>query len=151
VRETVVVRGQITTRTDEPGLRTYDELARENVRLHEALRATASSGPREPSPAQVMTTYDNPDERALLKTNGAVDKEPISSLDEKEILLPSPQSSTALIAHDETANSWVHYALEYPRFAQQHSAFLAQLEHGSPLAAVNPSWLAVYFAVIAVR
>ncbi|KAF2649576.1 hypothetical protein K491DRAFT_174286 [Lophiostoma macrostomum CBS 122681] len=151
VRETVIVRGQITTRVDEPGVLTYEELARETARLRAALQANAPRRPREPpsAPAHAAEACaPDHDEAALFQADRMLEKKPIISFNEKEILLPSPQCSTALIAHDEASNSWVHYALEYPGFAHQHSAFLSRLEHEASLEAFDSSWLAVYFAVI---
>ena len=151
-RETVLVRGRITTRRDEPGVLTYEELLRENARLREALRANSIKN-EEPS-VQIVQQHaekEESDEALLFKSDDTLEKEPIANLNEKDIVLPSVQCSNALLAHDEKWNSWVHYALEYPTFTQQHDAFLVRLQNGASLESFDPSWLAIYFAVITVR
>lgn len=68
-----------------------------------------------------------------------------------DVILPSRALSNHLIAYDRMWNSWVHYAVEYPRFQQQCDDFMDATEGGLPLCDYDPFWKAVYFSLICVR
>ncbi|KAF2111250.1 hypothetical protein BDV96DRAFT_189630 [Lophiotrema nucula] len=147
-RETVIVRGQATTRSDDVGTLTYDELARENTRLREAL--SEANDPVQSSHHQALPpTDDDYYEGAFFRASIAPTHQPAILMTEIDVLLPSISCSSALIEHDEKWNSWVHYALEYPKFAQEHMQFLSDIQNGISLGSMEASWLAIYFAVIA--
>ncbi|KAK2064745.1 hypothetical protein LY76DRAFT_653148, partial [Colletotrichum caudatum] len=63
---------------------------------------------------------------------------------------PNREVSEQLIAYDKKWNSWVHFALEYPTFEEEHSKFMLALETGTPLADCDPAWLCLYFSVVTV-
>lgn len=67
-----------------------------------------------------------------------------------DIILPSRSASNYLVVFDRIWNSWVHYALEYPRFQHECDAFMDAMEGGMSLESYDPSWLAVYFSVVCV-
>jgi len=67
------------------------------------------------------------------------------------IAFPMQDCSAKLIDHDKTWNSWVHYAVQYPEFDQEHELLWEKLEAGTPADQIDPAWLALYFAVLAVR
>jgi hypothetical protein len=67
-----------------------------------------------------------------------------------DIFLPGRSVSTQLIVYDRTWNSWVHYALEYPRFQHECEDFMDAMESGHHLHQYNPFWLAVYFSTLCV-
>jgi hypothetical protein len=150
IRETVIVRGQVTIGKNDGSLMTYDELARENARLRKAL---ADMGKTEDASRRAQRSGDNDlyYEKAFFQASAGSAREPVGLMKEEDILLPGISCSDALIRHDEAWNSWVHYALEYPRFAREHSNFMASLDKGATLQSMDPSWLAIYFAVITVR
>lgn len=67
-----------------------------------------------------------------------------------DIVLPSAACSEQLIAYDKSWNSWVHYAVEYPRFQEECNSFSAAMERGVAIEETDPSWTAVYFSVLSV-
>lgn len=69
----------------------------------------------------------------------------------EQIRTPARHTSEDLVAYDEKWNSWVHYALEYPVFHDEHAGFMDSLDRGVALMDHDPAWLAVYFSVITVR
>lgn len=69
----------------------------------------------------------------------------------EDIILPSPECSRKLIAFDETWNSWVHYALEYPHFTEECDSFMDRVGEGLRPDEADVSWMAVYFSVLSVR
>lgn len=73
-----------------------------------------------------------------------------SSFDPECILLPTRGCSMKFVDHDKTWNSWVHYAVQYPDFDQEHDLFWEKLETGTPIEDIDPSWLGLYFAVLTV-
>lgn len=68
-----------------------------------------------------------------------------------DIILPSSETSRVLVAHDRLWNSWVHQALYYVQFEKEHESFLIMRRCGKPIESTDPSWLAIYFSVLAVR
>ncbi|KAG2165349.1 hypothetical protein VTO58DRAFT_101752 [Aureobasidium pullulans] len=66
-----------------------------------------------------------------------------------DIILPSSAASKVLVAHDKLWNSWVHQAIYYPQFEKEHDNFLMMRRCGKPLSSSDPSWLAIYFSVLA--
>lgn len=71
-------------------------------------------------------------------------------LDWSSIAVPNIICSKQLVDYDRKWNSWAHYALEYPRFDEEHDMFLSSLQQGVPLQHIDTSWLAVYFSVLCV-
>ena len=67
-----------------------------------------------------------------------------------DVVLPVRSLSSRLVAYDRTWNSWVHYALEYPRFQHECDAFMDAMDSGVSLGCHDPFWMAVYFSVISV-
>jgi hypothetical protein len=67
-----------------------------------------------------------------------------------DVILPDRNCSKQLIAYDRKWNSWVHYAVEYPKFEKECDSFISAIEAGSAIKTQNPSWMAVYFSVLSV-
>ncbi|KAK5065263.1 hypothetical protein LTR84_001101 [Exophiala bonariae] len=128
---------------------TYDELLAENIRLKNGARRRV---PGDPHTAEFDLDVDhNCDmfERYLFET---VQQTIVrSDFDSRCILFPVRDSSKILIDYDKTWNSWVHYAVQYPEFDQEHELFWEQFDAGMLDGHAHPSWLALYFAVLAVR
>lgn len=68
-----------------------------------------------------------------------------------DVSLPSQEVSARLVDYDERWNSWMHYAVEYPGFHDEHLQFWTSFEAGVGLEDFDPAWLAVYFSIITVR
>ena len=66
------------------------------------------------------------------------------------IIIPSRACSDALLAYDKRWNSWVHYAVDYDHFYRYHDIFQQRLAASVPLEEMDPFWLSLYFAVLAV-
>ncbi|KAF3800101.1 hypothetical protein GCG54_00015480 [Colletotrichum gloeosporioides] len=75
----------------------------------------------------------------------------MSSWDEITLCCPDLEASEQLIAYDKKWNSWVHYALEYPTFQEEHSKFMFAVNNGTLLSDCDPAWLSLYFGVITIR
>lgn len=135
----------------------YQELLEENSRLRNALGAANSTALDRPEPP-LPTRRKKP--QHLLESPDVLEKmllEPPSQppqsnkkLEWAHIILPSRESSEALIAFDKKWNSWVHYALEYPTFEHEHKSFMESIENGASLSDLDPAWLSVYFSVLSV-
>ncbi|KAI8943268.1 hypothetical protein NX059_001287 [Plenodomus lindquistii] len=70
-----------------------------------------------------------------LTSNRPAPKTLVSGWD--DIVLPSPSCLENLIDYDEKWNSWVHYALEYPRFREECDDFMAAIASGVALELAN--------------
>ena len=148
-RETVLVRGRVTVAADEGGSPApYDAVLRENERLKQqlALQSCADLPVHGSAAAAVFEETDTP---ASLLGDAAPRQTRCKTW--HDILLPARECSDRLVAHDKVWNSWVHYAVEYPRFETQCSQFRDAVAAGVALEDMDASWLAIYFAVIAVR
>ncbi|KAH6989168.1 hypothetical protein BKA56DRAFT_542552 [Ilyonectria sp. MPI-CAGE-AT-0026] len=154
-REMVMVRGMITSAKDPSSMPSYQELLEENSRLRNALGAANSTALDRPEPP-LPTRRRKP--QHLLESPDVLEKmllEPPSQppqsnkkLEWAHIILPSRESSEALVAFDKKWNSWVHYALEYPTFEHEHTSFMESIENGASLSDLDPAWLSVYFSVL---
>lgn len=146
---------------EAPNVATYEELRNENERLKreiELLRRSSSQSSKHQSRTRILRHMRTPDhdEDGLedklwdsLAAASTPDRGPgVSSWG--SVVLPSRSVSEYLVAYDKTWNSWVHYALEYPKFQQECDDFIDGIEGGQPLDQSDPSWLAVYFAVLSV-
>ncbi|KAF3388726.1 hypothetical protein F1880_003615 [Penicillium rolfsii] len=161
-REMVIVRGEVRMWKDEQ-LPSYKELSYENKRLKEeidCLRAenkqlfeknAASESPGLSLRRSRSVEHDDEGlEEKLwdsLAAASAASRSSVSNWD--DIVLPNAACSEKLVAYDKVWNSWVHYALEYPRFEQECTSFIAAVERGFSLEEADPSWMAVYFSVLA--
>jgi hypothetical protein len=134
---------------------TYNELLQENARLREAIDVKATQvlqpvtqfhTPRH----QPVAEYDDDDYYETMLLRATALQQPIGNLQERDVLVPIRQCSQRLIEHDKRWNSWIHYAVEYPQFESEHEAFMDRWETGAPLSDEDPSWLAIYFAIITV-
>lgn len=67
-----------------------------------------------------------------------------------DIYLPSQAQSLKLIQHGKLWTSWIHCAVNYAKFEAEHQRFWEFLESGGRLRERNASWLAIYFALLAV-
>jgi hypothetical protein len=70
--------------------------------------------------------------------------------DWNDIILPNRQQSTDLIRHGKLWTSWIHCAVYYREFDVSHDHFWDSTEAKGTLQQQNPSWLAIYFALLAV-
>lgn len=84
----------------------------------------------------------------MLSANSTRTASSVSTWD--DIILPSTACSEQFIAYDKSWNSWVHYAVEYPRFQEECNSFSAAMERGVAIKETDPSWTAVYFSVLSV-
>ncbi|KAL2851130.1 hypothetical protein BJY01DRAFT_245071 [Aspergillus pseudoustus] len=159
-REMVIVRGEVRMWQDAPHIPTHEDLNHENQRLRlelEALRAQNSQvdGTSVESPSvwpkrQHRSDHDEEGlEDRLWKSLSAASTATRPAVSHwTDIVLPSRACSEQLIAYDKTWNSWVHYAVEYPRFENECNGFISAMEAGSPIERQDPSWMAVYFSVL---
>jgi hypothetical protein len=168
VRDFVTYKCASTTnqsaRWKDEQLPTYEELRHENKRLQEeinSLRAenkllinskAASELPGLSLRRARGVEYDNEGlEEKLwesLAAASAASRSSVSNWD--DIILPNAGCSKQLVAYDKVWNSWVHYALEYPSFEEECTSFTAAMDRGLLLEEADPSWIAVYFSVLAV-
>ncbi|KAF4344227.1 hypothetical protein FBEOM_1821 [Fusarium beomiforme] len=156
----VVIRGQVTTWQDSSETPTYQELKAENDRLRQeitALRAqqdsqppTAPAHPVQPSKSMDYVEYTpgEIDDRLWksLASESSIHRSYVS--DWEDIIMPHAGCIEKLVEFDMIWNSWVHYALEYPKFKEESDAFAHSLAKGSTLEQADVSWLAVFFSVI---
>lgn len=66
------------------------------------------------------------------------------------MFLPSRSQSLKLIQHGKLWTSWIHCAIDYREFEASHENFWDHLESGGTIQQRNPSWLAIYFGLLAV-
>lgn len=155
-RETVLVRGQVTVGQDPNAQMTYDELMQENARLQEIIDARETKANR-PAALPIALRhlpsyeYDDDDYYETILFKATAQQQPVGNLQQRDVMVPSRQCSHRLIQHDKKWNSWIHYAVEYPQFDIEHDSFMSRLEAGVSLEEEDPSWLAIYFAIITVR
>ncbi|KAJ5833263.1 hypothetical protein N7474_001574 [Penicillium riverlandense] len=161
VREMVIVRGEVTIWKDE-GKPTYEELSHENQRLRQEIESIrtekerltenpgiSKSAPVRPRHARNVEHDDEGLEERLWESLSAASTTTGSSISTwNDVVLPSTACSEQLIAYDKTCNSWVHYAVEYPRFQEECTTFILAVERGLALKEADPSWMAVYFSVL---
>ena len=169
IREMVIVRGEVTTYRENPQLPTYDELRRDNERLRyevEAIRAQERSTPQSQQASPIThdkeTSHWSPRNNCLDEDADGLERKLWDSMSSdhpvaipamaswSDIILPSHSCSEKLIDYDEKWNSWVHYALEYPRFRYECDSFMSSIASGISLDQTDPFWLAVYFSVLSV-
>ncbi|KAH7392002.1 hypothetical protein DE146DRAFT_127980 [Phaeosphaeria sp. MPI-PUGE-AT-0046c] len=168
IREMVIVRGEVTTYREAPDIPTYEELKCENERLQGIISSftaqdiiTASRSSPKDFTAPVETDSCTLSRGQLLEQDeDGLEQELWDDLTHNsqfvapmisnwsDIVLPSLACSEHLIDFDEMWNSWVHYALEYPRFRRECSAFMAEIDNGTPIELMNTPWMAVYFSVL---
>lgn len=140
--------------TDAP---TYQDLVRENERLRNALsiRTSVHHTPNSPllkprKPQRLLECHDVLEEMVFDPGQRPKSSGRMSSWEEITSCCPDQEASKQLIAYDKTWNSWVHYALEYPNFQEEHSKFMGALKNGDLLSDYDPAWLSLYFSVITV-
>ncbi|PVI00134.1 hypothetical protein DM02DRAFT_593251 [Periconia macrospinosa] len=162
VRETVLIRGEEITYPHDAQVPTYRELSSENQRLRnelDVLRAQASAESTTSVEESLRTLSTSSRRRTLLGTaQGSLEKrlwdDCASSANGScvaswnDIILPSRETSEHLISFDQTWNSWVHYAIEYPQMSDECDGFLHSLEQGTLVHHADPAWLAVYFSIL---
>ena len=73
---------------------------------------------------------------------------PVHSWD--DIILPSREQSHVLVRHASTWTCWIHCALNSAEFEREHDDFRKENPKSTNLAKYSPSWLAIYFASLAV-
>ncbi|KAL2847022.1 hypothetical protein BJX68DRAFT_268323 [Aspergillus pseudodeflectus] len=152
---------------DAPNIPTHAELSSENQYLRlelESLRAQNGqlsrnkSSVKERSPRS-LSTWSNRKHRPDHDEEGLEDRlwDSLSAASIgsgstvtswADIVLPDRNCSKQLIAYDKKWNSWVHYAVEYPRFENECDSFIFAIEAGSTIETQNASWMAVYFSVL---
>lgn len=67
-----------------------------------------------------------------------------------DIFLPTRSQSAQLIQHSKLWTSWIHCAVYYPEFYLAHDELWDHLDAGGTLQQRDPSWLAIYFGLLAV-
>ena len=137
-----------------PDLPSYDALTRENQRLKAELQAEKDlSRPKSVRRGRPkILESDEVFEEILFQRCARVTPSTASRrLDWSSVTLPNSVCSQQLVEYDRIWNSWVHYAIEYPQFGEEHQRFLALLQQGLPLEQTDVPWLAVYFSVLCVR
>jgi hypothetical protein len=68
-----------------------------------------------------------------------------------DICSPNRSQSFKLLEHGKLWTSWIHCAIYYPEFEAAHEDFWRFLELGGVVRQRNPSWLAIYYGLLAVR
>ena len=131
----------------------YDDLLQENKRLKLALESSNSPLAYINSPESSSFVLDDEGPNVFEDQLFEPTQESFPSIAKRwpNILLPSKSCSLALLEFDRVWNSWVHAALDHPKFELEHAQFWDNFESGSSLDDLDPAWLALYFAVIAVR
>ena len=171
IRETVLIRGEVTAYRDDPQQPTYEDLKRENEHLkgelatlqaHQAtFRLQLLSIPE--TDKNIIDSWQHQQwKRSFDEDQDGLDRrlwdtlasEP-QTIDSQvttwdDIIMPTQSCSDQLIDYDRKWNSWVHYALEYPRFRDECDDFTAAMVNGASLPQLDPLWLAVYFSVLSV-
>ncbi|KAH7021479.1 uncharacterized protein B0I36DRAFT_367885 [Microdochium trichocladiopsis] len=149
VRETVIVRGEVTTGRDVDGRPSYDELKQENERLRELLARRDSATVATTQAPRLTLPYEeyNEYEQLLFSVQGAP-KVQRHAFTIGSVILPSRVCSNGMVTYDKQWNSWVHYAVEYPAFEEQHTLFMDALDAGVSLADMDAAWLAIYFSIL---
>lgn len=151
-------------RWKDEGKPTYVELSHENQRLRQEIETirtekerltedlgASKSAPIWPRRARSVEHDDEGLEERLWESLSAVSTTAGSSVSTwDDVVLPSTACSEQLIAYDKTWNSWVHYAVEYPRFQEECTTFIIAVGRGLALEKADPSWMAVYFSVLSV-
>lgn len=66
------------------------------------------------------------------------------------MILPTPEQSYVLINHGLIWASWIHCALNNAEFEREHNRFWEGWPLPDSLGRYSPSWLAIYFASLAV-
>ncbi|KAF2024456.1 hypothetical protein EK21DRAFT_94086 [Setomelanomma holmii] len=172
IREMVIVRGEVTTYRENPQLPTYDELRRDNERLLyevEAIKAHHRGTTQSQQTSSIThdkkvshSSHWSPRNRCLDEDADGLERKLWDSMScndpvaipamasWSDVILPSHSCSEKLIDYDEKWNSWVHYALEYPRFRYECDSFMSSIASGISLEQTDPFWLAVYFSVLSV-
>ena len=171
VRETVLIRGEVTAYRETPQEPTYEELKRDNTHLREevaSLRAQQTtfglqSLAASRSDNNLLDSWQNqPYNTSFDEDQDGLDRKLWDTLAPKaptissdvvtweNIIMPTQPCSDRLIEYDQKWNSWVHYALEYPRFREECDDFKAAMGDGATLSQLDPLWLAVYFSVLSV-
>ena len=75
----------------------------------------------------------------------------VSNQQTLQAYLPSRSISAQLVYFALRQLSWIHCALHASDFLQQHDHFWSAIEAGDTTIFAQHSWLAIYFAVLAVR
>ncbi|KAM0553204.1 hypothetical protein ACHAPJ_007491 [Fusarium lateritium] len=144
---------------------TYEELRRENQRLRKEINAlrtqreqlslspsvqAAAVCPEQQPRNATDCSQDGLDDELWesLASESAIRSSTVSSWE--DIILPTVECSRRLIDFDMMWNSWVHYALEYPRFKEESDAFMDSIETGLSIEQAETTWVAVYFSVLSV-
>jgi hypothetical protein len=119
------------------------------VRLFPSIRPT---GAVQPSSSTVPTSVElllNEPDRLLTMSFPSLFEPLVHGWD--DIVLPTKRQSLQLVEHSKVWTAWIHCAICYRDFEPAHQDLLASLEAGNSLKQHDPSWLAIYFAILAVR
>lgn len=135
---------QVDRARELPTAPSYDDLLRENQDLKLSLGQIKLSAPYTSSASSAI---DSPSWEKYVYSELKSSTAGIE-VSWSNIILPSRQLSLRLLHHDKLWNSWVHYGLQYPQFEQEHEDFWSGLEAGGLIQDCDPSWLALYFAVL---
>ena len=67
-----------------------------------------------------------------------------------DIHMPTQDQTRYLIKCGRMWTSWIHCAVYYQQFEEEHEQYLNQLDAGIHLNDISPAWLGIYFALLAV-
>ncbi|CAO2658334.1 Nn.00g060570.m01.CDS01 [Neocucurbitaria sp. VM-36] len=139
-RERVVVRGRIRTADIPASSPSNADLQLENSRLAALVSTIDAIDEPELSTIDLTEHYEK---NLHVAVGQSEEKRTVLSIE--DIIMPSMDCSTYLIKFAELWTSWIHYALFFPYFCDEHAQFWSE---GGSLTSREPLWLAVYFSVL---
>ena len=159
-REVVRVRGNLVQAAGSGKVsRSYDELLHENAVLRALVADNGQvSGRRYSSQPSAdlgtptcrhskVSRTEEVERRLFEEISRSSIPRTVSRIE--DVILPSKDFSTTIVEHAFQWTFWLHFALFIPRFRQEHQDFWSRLSTASSLGEMSPSWLAVYFSVLA--
>ncbi|KAH8678558.1 hypothetical protein BX600DRAFT_452219 [Xylariales sp. PMI_506] len=125
----------------------YETLRAENFRLRAALLAKSKSTNHDMSIMLPDTTAHNHvmELFAALETTSL----PSSVKSTCDVIFPSRELSDCLMHYAAVELGWRHFALYFPKFILEYHDFLGQCKTPEDMVEFDPSWLAVYFSLLA--
>ncbi|KAG8160922.1 hypothetical protein KVR01_009186 [Diaporthe batatas] len=159
--ELVRVRGNLveSAPSHRPRYRNYAELLQENAMLRAMLAGQTAQ-------TDVRTPETNAEKTPKLNVHGrrrtedvvrrlfdeiGTSSRPRTVCELKDVILPSRDFSQNMVENAFQWTFWIHFALFTPQFRREHEEFWARIRanQSESLAQMDPSWMAIYFSVLA--